>query len=47
MEYTQDYHLSRLRFLCRLRRMKIITDKNYKNMKRARFLWRNKGDIQL
>ena len=36
MEYTQDYHLSRLKFLCRLCRMKIITDENYKNMKRAK-----------
>ena len=36
MEYTQDYHSSRLNFLCRLCRMKIITDENYKNMKRAK-----------
>lgn len=36
MEYTQDYHLSKLKFLCRLCRMKIITDENYKNMKRAK-----------
>ena len=36
MDYTQDYHLSRLKFLCRFCRMKIITDENYKNMKRAK-----------
>ena len=36
MEYTQDYHSSRLKFLCRLCRMKVITDENYKNMKRAK-----------
>ena len=41
MEYTQDYHLSRLKFLCRLGRMKIITDE----IKSKRFLWRNKGNI--
>ena len=36
MEYTQDYHLSRLKFWCRSCRMKIITDEIYKDMKRAK-----------
>ena len=44
MEYTQDYNLSRLRFLCRLCRMKIITDKSYKNLKRAKYFY---GEINI
>lgn len=45
MENTQDYHSPRLTFLCRLCKMKIITDKNYENMKRAKDFWGEINEI--